>query len=232
MNSGKSQEFVKSNYFNQAKPRLTRLAGKLFSDVSTILKDTETIFDGMLPNLAYVEMPTHPLAPALFVCSVNLSLYLALKKYGINPHLFGSTMLFGLAAAPVNKPNESDQERQESLAKFISEAKNSQIENSEKGRDVFEIVAGDNAEFEWGYNIKSCAICYVAQKYNAMDLVPYMCAVDDVMSDKFLQGLRRTGSIAVGASQCDFRFKQGGNPLKLADQYPNQIRIGYGALLN
>lgn len=56
-----------------------------------------------------------------------------------------------------------------------------------------------------------------------MDLVPYMCATDDVVSDRGGQGLRRTGTIAVGAHQCDFRYKRGGEPLHLAPQCPQRF---------
>ncbi len=74
-------------------------------------------------------------------------------------------------------------------------------------------------------NITSCAICHLFGNHDAMDLVPYMCAFDDVMSAAGDQGLRRTGTIALGASHCDFRFQQGGEPLPLAEQYPDQIRL-------
>ena len=74
-------------------------------------------------------------------------------------------------------------------------------------------------------NIKSCGICHQYAKYDAMDLVPYMCATDDVESDKSNLGLRRTGSIAVGAHLCDFRYKRGAEPQRLATQHPDKIRV-------
>lgn len=52
-----------------------------------------------------------------------------------------------------------------------------------------------------------------------------MCASDDVMSDKGGRGLQRTGSIALGAQKCDFRYKRNGQPRRLAEQYPDRIRI-------
>ena len=45
------------------------------------------------------------------------------------------------------------------------------------------------------------------------------------MSDRGHQGLRRTGTIAVGAHQCDFRYQRTGEPGHLADKYPDRIRI-------
>lgn len=76
-----------------------------------------------------------------------------------------------------------------------------------------------------GMNITSCAICHLFGKRGAMELVPYMCAFDDVVSDAGGQGLRRTGTIALGATHCDFRFRDGGEPLRLAEQYPDRIRL-------
>ncbi len=58
-----------------------------------------------------------------------------------------------------------------------------------------------------------------------MELVPYMCASDDVMSDLAGDGLRRSGTIALGAHQCDFRYQPGAEPETVADQYPEPIQL-------
>ncbi len=219
-----NQQFIKTTFFSQANTRLTRLAGRFVSDVDAVIAEASAIFDVMLPSMAYVDKPQHPLASALFICSVNLSLYLALKKRGVDVHAFGSAMLNGLTRASIPVPQESDEVLQERLAQFAVIAEASQA-NATPGEDVVEFVSGEGADFEWGYNVKSCAICHAAAKYDAMDLVPYFCAVDDVMSDKGNQGLRRTGSLALGAQHCDFRYTRGGEPQRLAEQYPEQIHL-------
>ncbi|MEP7339155.1 MAG: L-2-amino-thiazoline-4-carboxylic acid hydrolase [Acidobacteriota bacterium] len=224
MNKPDNREFIKATFFNQANVRLTRLAGRFVSDGDAVITEASAIFDEMLPGMAYVDKPQHPLAAALFICSVNLSLYLALKKRGVEVHDFGSAMLNGLMRALIPVPQESDEVLRERLAQFALIAEASPL-NAAPGEDVVEFVSGENAEFEWGYNVKSCAICQAAAKYDAMDLVPYFCAVDDVMSEKGNQGLRRSGSLAVGASHCDFRYARGGEPQRLAEQYPDRIRF-------
>lgn len=227
MSSLENQLFVKNTFFNQAHVRLTRLAGRFVTDTDAVIAEASVIFDEMLPNMAYVDKPQHPLASALFTCSVNLSLYLALKTRGVAVHDFGNGMLNGLNGlmrAPIPVPQESDEMLRERLAQFAAWAEASQT-NAAPGEDVVEFVSGDGADFEWGYNVKSCAICHQAAKHDALDLVPYFCAVDDVMSDKGQQGLRRSGSLAVGASHCDFRYQRGGEPHRLAEQYPEQIRF-------
>lgn len=223
MTKTQTEQFIKQTYFHQANIRLTRLASRFCDDAQTVVAEAEAIFDTMLPTMAYMDKPQHPLAAALFICSVNLSLYLALKQRGVDVHAFGNAMLNGLMRAPIPPmPQESEEALQERLQQFAILAQESQT-NAQRGEDVFEVVNGE--EFDWGYNIKSCAICHSAAEHNAMEVVPYMCAVDDVMSDKNNQGLRRTGSIALGASHCDFRYKRGGQSQRLAEQYPVQIQV-------
>lgn len=222
MNTQPNQQFVKQTYFTQAQMRLTRLAGRFFDDAQTVVAEAEAIFDAMLPTMAYVDKPQHPLASALFICNVNLSLYLALKQRGVDVHDFGNALLNGLRRAPIPPQPELSQEAlQAQLTAFQQAAHESQT-NPQPGEDVFEIVAGE--DFDWGYNVKACALCHSAAQHDAMEVVPYMCAVDDVMSDKNNQGLRRNGSLALGAQHCDFRYQRGGQPQRLAEQYPEQIR--------
>jgi hypothetical protein len=224
MNRLENQQYVKDLYFQKALPRLTRLAGRLVDEPDRVIEEASAIFDTMLPKLAYMDNPGHMLAPALFICSVNLALYLALKKRGVGVHDFGSAMLNGLTNAPIVIPQESEAALRERLVHFAAAARASQT-NAQSGEDVFEAVDATHADFDWGYNVTSCAICNVASTYDAIDLVPYMCAVDDVMSDKGNQGLRRTGSLALGAQHCDFRFQRGGQPQRLAGQYPERIHF-------
>jgi hypothetical protein len=172
--------------------------------------------------MAYVDKPDHPMALAVFICSINLALYLALKKRGVDVHDFGNAMLTGLAKAPASAP--PDQSDPANFALFKAGADASQ-QSAAPGEFVYEVHMDDGEDLDWGMNIKSCAICHQYTKYDAMDLVPYMCATDDVESDKGDQGLRRTGSIAVGAHRCDFRYKSGGEPQRLAAQYPDKIRL-------
>ena len=65
----------------------------------------------------------------------------------------------------------------------------------------------------------SCAVCHAFSKHDAVDVVPYVCAIDDQLSAKLGLGLRRTGTHALGSGCCDFRYKLGGEPLTLRSQY-------------
>jgi hypothetical protein len=211
-------------YFDQARVRLTRLAERLVEDAGAAVEEAAVVFDKMLPDMAYVDKPQHPLAPALFVTSVNLAMYLALRERGVGVHEFGRALLNGLARAPLPVREHADASTDEQRrAAFIAAAEDSR-RGAAAGEDVFEVVSGEGADFDYGINVLSCAVCHAYARHDAMELVPYMCATDDVMSDKEGTGLRRTGSIALGAHHCDFRYKRGGEPLPLAPQYPDKIR--------
>ena len=87
------------------------------------------------------------------------------------------------------------------------------------GDFVFAYYEGDDCDF--GMDIQECAVCIACARHDAMELVPYLCAGDDTMSAALDLGLRRTGTRALGADRCDFRFTVGGAPLTLQSQYPD-----------
>jgi hypothetical protein len=212
-------------YFEASRPRFTKLASRFVDDPAVVIDVAAKIFDEMLSDLAYRDKPDHPLAPALFIPVTNLAMYLALKERGVDVHAFGGALLYGLARAPIPPQPADDRPVADRVAPFIELAEMSRS-NAVPGEDVFEAFLGsDEDDFEFGYNIRSCAICHQYAKYDAMDLVPYMCATDDIVSERNNQGLRRTGTIALGAHQCDFRYKTGRTAAHIAEQYPDRIRV-------
>ena len=206
--------------FEMARPGLLATADALVDDPATAVDDAAARFDGMIPELAYLDRPDVPMAEPLFQCTVALALYLALADRGVEIHDFGAAFTVQFAALAEHLP-EAPYEYDEKLMAAADESQRSE----RPGEFVFEVIAADD-KGAWGVNILSCAICHQFSKHGAMDLVPYMCAGDDVLSDRFDQGLRRTGTIALGAHRCDFRYHPGGEPLRVADQYPERIRLG------
>lgn len=224
MSKDSNAALIRKTYFEDATGRLRKLAARLTDDPDATVEDAGALFDSLLPEMGYLDRPDHPMASSVFTCSANLALYLALAPRGVDVHAFGRAMLEGLAAAPMPAEEPADDAAMEQLFDaFAVSAEESQNE-ARPGEFVYEMFR-DGAERTWGMNVKSCAICAQYARHDAMDLVPYMCATDDVVSDKGNQGLRRTGTIALGAHQCDFRFQPGGEPLRVAAQYPDRIRV-------
>ena len=76
---------------------------------------------------------------------------------------------------------------------------------------VFSYVEPDDGN-DFAIDITDCAVCKGFKRHGAEEVIPYLCALDDKMSAQMGFGLRRTGTRALGAECCDFRYKLGGEP--------------------
>ncbi|MEA5405466.1 L-2-amino-thiazoline-4-carboxylic acid hydrolase [Arcicella sp. DC2W] len=61
--------------------------------------------------------------------------------------------------------------------------------------------------FGYGIDILECGICKLFKKHNYQKYASILCEVDKVTSGLAGLELIRTGTIANGATKCDFRFK-------------------------
>lgn len=200
-------------------------AKQFVDDPEAVAGEALQIFERMVPEMAYVDDPDHIMASAVFGCCGVLALYLPLRDRGVEVHQFGGAFLEQTRTV---MPEASDamnnaMSPRDRISRLVESGKASKSA-AKPGEFVFDAFWGDRSEFDWGMNVESCAICHAFSKYGATELVPYMCATDDLMSDFGEDGLRRTGTIALGSHRCDFRYKSGGEPLRLVEQYPDQIR--------
>ena len=78
------------------------------------------------------------------------------------------------------------------------------------GGYVYDYVEGNGRDFDWGIDYTECSSCKLLKAQDAMELAPYVCAVDKVSSELMGWGLTRTMTLAEGFEKCDFRFKKGG----------------------
>jgi hypothetical protein len=83
-------------------------------------------------------------------------------------------------------------------------------ERKYSGGYVLNYVAGDGQNFDYGIDYIECASCKFLEQQDAVELQPYICAIDKVASEMLGWGLRRTMTLAEGREKCDFRFKKGG----------------------
>jgi hypothetical protein len=191
------------------KPAVESLA----EDADEVLAASRASFAAMLDEFPYVDRPQHTMAASMFACAAMLAVFENLRGRRVDAHGWGRAV----HALPPVPAGGGDDER----ARADAAASQSQAASNEF---VYEMVDADESG-DGGMNIQSCAICHLFSRHDAMELVPYMCAFDDAMSDAANQGLRRRGTIALGATQCDFRFRKG-DPLRLVEQYPDRIRLG------
>ena len=70
-------------------------------------------------------------------------------------------------------------------------------------------VNGENG-YDLGVDYSECGILKFCREQNATELMPYLCSVDFIMSERAHVGLKRTTTLGEGYERCDFRFKEGG----------------------
>ncbi len=72
---------------------------------------------------------------------------------------------------------------------------------------VYTYIKGDGKQLDYGVDMTECAIQKFYRQQNAIELVPYMCALDYPLSKRFNRGLVRTQTL-VASNVCDFRYRQ------------------------
>ncbi len=191
-------------------------------DVEALLTESREAFARLAPEMPYTDRRDHLMWEPTLSVFQWLAVHLACRERGIDAHRLGRAML----DAGVPEGSGSSAEMTDTLgARALRDAVASH-DGAAENEFVFEIVAGEDENTDFGIDITSCAVCHAYANHDAMQFTPYMCATDDLVSDRLGQGLRRTGTIALGAHHCDFRYKAGGEPLRLAPQYPEKIRSG------
>ena len=197
------------DYFDHASRGLTNtLAGLVANPEATIDQARNILRDTIMDRLPYLDAAGSFMGNAVFFSACYLSVWLVLKDEGVDVHEFGAAILSHTEELPTLFSEDNTANWPESPGTHSGE---------------FEVEFVLLEEGYTGHNITSCGECKLYAQFDAMDLMPYMCATDDY-NDSMPPGLRRTATIALGHDHCDFRFRQGDNPTTLAQQYPEQIR--------
>ncbi len=207
-------------FARHARRVLERVVGA--GDVDALLDDARVRFAGLVPEMPYTDRRDHVMWEPTLAVFEWLAVHLACRERGIDAHALGRAIL---EAGLPESSGEGSGGGRDLAARAVRDAQASQ-EGAAENEFVFELVRGDGESSDWGLDVTRCAVCHAYSRHGAMELVPYMCATDDLESDRASQGLRRTGTLALGAHRCDFRYEAGGEPLRLAEQYPERIRLG------
>ena len=211
MNIDEGKEYV-MRYFERARGGLKICVEGLSSDPEAVLNQAESILrQDIMNKLAYLDAPRGTIAGALFFSAVHLAVWKALKEEeedAVDVHDFGAAILNNREHLP---PIISDDGIEENWT---------DSPGTHPGEWQIEFV--EDVDYDMAYNVTSCAECGLYAQYDAMDLMPYMCASDDF--DASMVGLRRTKTIALGHDHCDFRFREGDRAKILAELFPERIR--------
>jgi len=193
----------------RVKPLLLQRYGEPF--VSIVAADARAEFQGLMPQLPYIGGRRNPLLTFFLVSTAwYLALYRAMQKQGKDINELGPLILdiyqswmdsypawvlqLGgwLACTPIARRG------------LERSSKTSQVRRY-PGDWLFSFVPKNGHDF--GVDYTECGIYKFCQEQNAAELMPYLCSVDFIMSERMNLGLQRTMTLAEGSPKCDFRFK-------------------------
>ena len=209
------------NLFTLSEPILGSVLRRFLDEEksATIEAEARVEFAALSEEMPYATAPFdhHMFTPTLAGFQW-LAVYRAARAHGIGPHELGASIL------QEDFPSWSGVIDESMRKTYRRDSAESQLSPGE-AEFVFEYIEDEGRPgLNYEVKITQCALCHAFARHDATELLPYICAADDSMSTAGDQGLRRTGTIALGADHCDFHFHHGDEPKPLAPQYPEQIR--------
>lgn len=178
-----------------------------------IFREAAVEFERLIPEIPYIGGNKNSLTDTLVQMTSLLALYRVLKARGQRVEDIG---------ALVQAMGQQWVERQprwlrRAVGKLLishfwrdRQRRAGQVTQQREYPDnfVFEVIEGDGQNFDWGINYLECGVLKFFHQQNADELTPYMCEIDYLLFPGAGVGFHRTGTLAHGCAQCDFRFKR------------------------
>ena len=202
--------------FDRMAARVRRVLVSRYGEeqAKAILTESRREYEALIPQIPYIGEKS-PMLIFLLPTSRYLAVYRALQKRGATVE-DGGRLIYEMMEAemkaipgPVRRLMGYLWFSSLLLRRVRKRAAESQ-KRQYPGGYVFTYIEGDGRDFDWGIDYMECSSCKLLKAQGAMDLAPYICAVDKVTSELLGWGLTRTMTLAEGFEKCDFRFKKGG----------------------
>lgn len=201
--------------FDRMAARVRRVLVSRYGEeqAKALIRDSRKEYEALIPQIPFIGEKS-PMLIFLMPTSRYLAVYRSLQKRGAKVEDTGR-LIYEMCEAeakaipgPVRRLMGWLWFSPLLLGRVRKRAAESQ-ERQYPGGYVFAYVEGNGRDFDWGIDYAECSSCKLLKAQNAMDLAPYICAVDKVSSELLGWGLTRTKTLAAGFEKCDFRFKKG-----------------------
>jgi hypothetical protein len=202
--------------FDRMVARVKRVLTSRYGEeqAKALIRESRREYEALIPQIPFIGEKS-PMLIFLLPTSRYLAVYRAVQKRGVTVE-DGGRLIYEMCEAeakaipgPVRRLMGWLWFSPFLLRRVRKGAAKSQ-ERQYPGGYVFTYVAGDGRDFDWGIDYLECSSCKLLKAQDAMELAPYVCAVDKVSSELLGWGLTRTMTLAEGFEKCDFRFKKGG----------------------
>ena len=186
-------------------------------DVATakvICCEAQEDLERLIPQLPDIGDKSEELNEGVAAIAVCIAYYRSFKRQKMSVELLGK-MLYDLKVYQYSEMTE-EQKKARADEMFSSKRLNEQKKWAKWSQKCIypynwaaHYVEGDDKGFDYGTDYVECGIAKICHKFEADDLVPFICLLDLLESDVFGLGLARTKTLADGDNVCDFRFKRG-----------------------
>jgi hypothetical protein len=200
---------------SRVKPILISRYGK--SEANKLISESHRYYEELIPQLPYIGN-RNPMFFFLISPTRYLAIYKSMKKNSKSLEEIGRL---------INEICETETRAVPKLGRRVMEIvwfsgwlrkraqKRGELSHQRKypGDFVFNYVDGDGIDFDYGIDYLECASCKLYKAHGAEEVLPYVCATDNIVSQLAGWGLRRTTTLGEGGDKCDFRFKKGGKTI-------------------
>jgi hypothetical protein len=183
-----------------------------------IISSTDKHYLTVSKNTDFAITSPNPIDKRLDFCAYFLALIISLDELGL-PYERIRHICLEITTNYVRRKNVLQKVWKRLPAKLINtwlapmllKRLNKRVSNnSNKDGFIANIITDKNQTYGLGYGIDilQCGICKLFDRHNYGKYSSILCEVDELTSS--LAGLKlvRTGTIALGAKKCDFRFKK------------------------
>ena len=192
------------------RPVIAAQYGEDFAEI--LLRKAREEFEALLPHIPYIGGDENHLTTSLVESVWYLAFYKAMQKHGRTAEETGK-VLYDAALARIGEPPAAIPPSEMLTPEQLVEKRKRRAERSREQRYpddyVYEFVAGDGQEFDYGYDFLECAAQKFYHAQNADEFTPFYCFLD---YPKSKMGLSRTMTLSEGHPKCNHRFKQGRQP--------------------
>jgi hypothetical protein len=177
------------------------------------MQQTRDEYRRLLPRLPDIGGRQNPLTENLLASAWFLALAQPLRERGWSDDRIGD-LIYRIAEVWVTSSPHwvawlQGQLARTPLVKFLLKRVSRQSQQRRNAADfAMQFVDGNGRDFDFGIDFTECGICKLFQAEQAGGLAKHMCRIDYLTTS--LRGIQliRTGTIANGASKCDFRYKK------------------------
>lgn len=203
---------------NYKKYFVTTIQKKFPGHTGEIIARTDAHYKVISVDTSFAASSGNPIDKRLDFCAYFLALIKTLDERGENFETIRRICL-EIVTEYVKPKNQFQQFVKKLPAKlvntwlatfFLKEFDKRVSRNSNPGGFIANIITGKRETLGLGYGIDilECGICKLFKKHNYQNYTAILCEVDAITSDLVGLKLVRTGTIALGAAKCDFRWKR------------------------